>query len=107
MQEFSKVNLCVGTVIEVNELPRVKKPSYQITVDFGLELGIKKSSSQIKDLYKKPDLLGRQVIGLVNIPAKQVGPLRSEFLLMGFYRKNGSVVLAVPDKPVANGSKMA
>ena len=107
LKDFAEVQLIAGTVVSVKDLPEIRKPSYRIEVDFGPEVGIKKTSSQVKDLYSKIDLMGRQVIGLVNIPTKQVGPMMSEFLLVGFYRDDGTVVLAVPERPVADGSKLA
>jgi tRNA-binding protein len=107
LKDFAEVQLIAGTVVSVKDLPEIRKPSYRIEVDFGPEVGIKKTSSQVKDLYSKIDLMGRQVIGLVNIPTKQVGPMMSEFLLVGFYGDDGTVVLAVPERPVADGSKLA
>ncbi|MBW2407451.1 MAG: tRNA-binding protein [Deltaproteobacteria bacterium] len=107
LKDFAEVQLIAGTVVSVKDLPEIRKPSYRIEVDFGPEVGIKKTSSQVKDLYSKIDLMGHQVIGLVNIPTKQVGPMMSEFLLVGFYRDDGTVVLAVPERPVADGSRLA
>ncbi|MDD4900605.1 MAG: tRNA-binding protein [Patescibacteria group bacterium] len=104
--EFEKVELRVGTIIKVEDFPQAKIPAYKIKVDFGPEIGIKKSSARITDLYSKADLLNRKIIGVVNFPPKQIGPLISEFLCSGFYRDDGSVVLAVPDKDVPNGSKL-
>lgn len=104
--DFEKVEIRVGKIIDVSDFPQAKKPAYIITADFGSEIGIKKSSAQITYLYKKEELLGRQIIGIVNFPAKQIGPFFSEFLCTGFYRADGSVVLAVPDKEVPNGSKL-
>lgn len=107
LDDFKLIELVVGTIVSVETIPEVRKPSYCIAVDFGPQRGIRKTSSQIRDLYSREDLLGRQVLGLVNLPKKQVGPIMSEFLLAGFYREDGSVVLAVPDMPVANGSRLA
>jgi len=107
LKDFAEVQLIAGTFVSVKDLPEIRKPSYRIEVDFGPEVGIKKTSSQVKDLYRKIDLMGRQVIGLVNIPTKQVGPMMSEFLLVGFYGDDGTVVLAVHERPVADGSKLA
>ena len=107
LEDFKRIELVVGTIVSVETIPEVRKPSYRIAVDFGPRLGIRKTSSQVRDLYSREDLQGRQVLGLVNIPKKQVGPIMSEFLLAGFYRDDGSVVLAVPDMPVANGSRLA
>jgi tRNA-binding protein len=105
-QDFEKVELRVGTVVEVADFPEARKPAYKVKVDFGPEIGIKQSSAQITRLYAKEELLGRQVVGVVNFPVKQIGPMRSEFLLTGFYREDGAVVIAVPERPVPNGAKL-
>jgi tRNA-binding protein len=105
-QDFEKVELRVGTVVEVADFPEARKPAYKVKVDFGPEVGIKQSSAQITKLYDKEELLGRQVVGVVNFPVKQIGPMRSEFLLTGFYREDGAVVIAVPERPVPNGAKL-
>lgn len=104
--DFEQVELRVGTVIAAEPFPEARKPAYRLQVDFGAELGVKKSSAQITDLYTAAELVGRQVVAVVNFPPKQIGPMRSECLVTGFYRDDGAVVLAVPDKPVANGSKL-
>ncbi|MBT7007338.1 tRNA-binding protein [Candidatus Falkowbacteria bacterium] len=104
--DFEKVELIVGTIIEVNDFPEAKIPAYKIRVDFGSEIGVKISSARITELYSKEDLLNRKIIGVVNFPPKRIGPFVSEFLCSGFYREDGSVVLAVPDKDVPNGSKL-
>lgn len=106
-REFDQVELRVGTIIGVEDFPEAKKPAYKITADFGPEIGIKTSSARITDLYTKEALVGHQIIGVVNLPVKQVGPVKSEFLVTGFYRPDGSVVLAVPDKNVPKGAKLA
>jgi tRNA-binding protein len=82
------------------------KPAFKLTVDFGEEIGVKRSSAQITTLYSKKELLNKQIIGVVNFPDKQIGPFMSEFLCTGFYNENGAVVLAVPERKVANGSKL-
>ncbi|MDQ7031600.1 MAG: tRNA-binding protein [Desulfonauticus sp.] len=105
-QDFEKIEIRVGTIVEVSEFPEARKPAYKLKVDFG-EFGVKKSSAQITDLYKPEDLIGKQVIGVINFPPKQIGPFRSECLITGFFQEDGSVVLAVPDKPVKNGLKLA
>lgn len=105
-QEFAKVELRVGTIVEVADFPEARKPAYKITADFGPEVGILRSSAQVTDLYAKAELVGRQIIGVVNFPSKQIGPVRSEFLVTGFYREDGAVVLAVPDRQVGNGAKL-
>ena len=104
--DFEKVVLCSGTIIDVKDFPEVKKPAYIITVDFGQKIGIKKSSAQITDLYSKEELLNKQIIGVVNFPPKQIGPIRSEFLITGLIQEDGNVVLAVPDKKVENGIRL-
>lgn len=105
-QQFAVVELCTGTIIEVEDFPEARRPAYKVKADFGPTIGIKKTSAQVTDLYSKDELLGKQIIGVVNLPVKQIGPLRSEFLLTGFYRTDGAVVLAVPERPVANGAKL-
>jgi len=105
-QEFQQVELRVGTITEVADFPEARKPAYKIKADFGADIGVKKSSAQVTDLYSRAELLGRQIVGVVNFPVKQIGPSLSEFLLTGFYRDDGSVVLAVPDKTVPDGAKM-
>lgn len=105
--DFEKVELRAGTVVEVEDFPEARKPAYKVTVDFGPGIGLKKTSARVTDLYSKEELLGRQVLGVVNFPAKQIGPVRSEFLLTGLHREDGAVVLAVPDKDVPNGAKLA
>jgi len=105
--EFEKIELRVGTVVDVEEFPEARKPAYKVKVDFGADIGVKKSSAQITDLYSKDELVGRQIVGVVNFPNKQIGPFFSEFLLTGFTQADGSVVLAQPERPVATGSKLA
>ncbi|MGE5626120.1 MAG: tRNA-binding protein [Bacillota bacterium] len=105
-QDFEKVEIRVGTVVAVEPFPEARKPAYKLTVDFGPEIGQKRSSVQITLHYKPEDLKGRQVVGVVNFPAKRIGPFMSECLITGFYREDGSVILAVPDKPVPNGAKL-
>jgi tRNA-binding protein len=105
--QFGLVELRVGTVIDVADFPEARKPAYKLKVDFGPDIGVKQSSAQITVLYNKEQLLGKQVIGVVNFPTKQIGPFRSECLITGFYRPDGAVVLAVPDQDITNGSKLA
>ncbi len=106
-EDFGAVELRVGTVIEVADFPEARKAAYKLKVDFGADIGIRQSSAQITALYGKEQLLGKQVIGVVNFPVKQIGPFRSECLITGFYRPDGAVVLAIPEQEVPNGSKMA
>jgi tRNA-binding protein len=104
--EFQKVELRVGTVVAVDEFPEARKPAWKLTVDFGSEIGVRRSSAQITDHYGKQDLLEKQVLAVINFPPKQIGPFMSECLVTGLIQDDGSVVLAVPDKPVANGLRL-
>jgi tRNA-binding protein len=104
--QFTAVELRAGTVVRVEDFPEAHKPAYKITVDFGPEIGLKQTSAQFTQLYAKADLLGRQVLGVVNLPVKQIGPVRSAFLLTGVYRDDGAVVLVVPERPVQNGARL-
>jgi len=104
--DFEKVELRVGVVVAVEDFPQARKPSYKVSVDFGPEIGRKRTSAQVTDLYTKEDLMGRQVIGVVNFPDKQIGPVRSEFLLTGFTREDGGIVLAVPEREAPVGAKL-
>ena len=103
--DFEKVELRVGTVIDVADFPEARKPAYKLTVDFG-PFGIKKSSAQVTKHYTKTQLPGRQVVGVINFPPKQIANFISEFLVTGFADENGDIVLASVDKPVPNGSKL-
>ena len=104
--DFAKIELRVGTVINVEPFPEARKPAYILQIDFGAEIGTRKSSAQITDHYSIADLIGKQVAAVVNFPKKQSGPLMSECLVTGFYKDDGSVVLAVPDQEVPNGAKL-
>ena len=104
--DFSRIELRVGTIIEAKEFPEARKPAYKLKVDFGPDIGIKKSSAQITDLYTTDELIGKQVVGVVNFPPRQIGPFMSECLVTGFYRDDNAVVLAVPERKVANGAKL-
>ncbi len=106
-QDFENVELRVGTITAVDAFPEARKPAYKLTVDFGAAVGVRRSSAQITDLYAAEDLLGRQVLAVVNFPPKQIGPFISECLVTGFVQGDGSVVLAVPDRPVENGLRLA
>ena len=105
-QDFQKVELRAGTIIEVEDFPEARNPAYRLKVDFGQDVGVKKSSAQITDLYEKSDLLGKQVMAVVNFPAKQIGPMMSECLVTGFHNAEGAVVLVSPDQAVPNGTKL-
>ncbi len=105
--DFEQVELRIGSIIDVQEFPQARKPAYKVTADFGEMIGILKASAQITDLYAPEDLLGKQIVGVVNFPAKQIGPFMSQFLLTGFVQKDGSVVIAQPERPVENGLKLA
>ena len=104
--EFERVDLRVGTIISAEIFEEAIKPAIKMKIDFGDEIGIKKSSAQITDHYEPKDLIGKQVSAVVNFPKKQIGPLMSECLVTGFAKKDGSIILAVPDKNVANGSRL-
>lgn len=105
--DFEKVELRVGTIIGVQDFPEARKPAYKLTVDFGEVIGVKKSSAQITDLYTKESLIGKQVLAVVNLPSKQVGPFISECLVTGIHREDGAVVLVGPDGNVPNGARLA
>ena len=102
--DFEKVQLRVGTVVAAEPFPEARKPAYILHVDFGEDIGVRKSSAQITDLYSTDELVGKQVVAVVNFPPKQIGPLQSQCLVTGFYNSDGNVVLAVPDKAVGNGA---
>ena len=104
-EDFGKIDMRTGTILEVNDFPKARKPAYQLTLDFG-ELGIKKSSAQIVKLYDKEELIGKQVIAVVNFPPKQIANFISECLVLGVYNENDDVVLLQPDKKTENGSKV-
>lgn len=104
-EDFEKIDMRVGTILEVNDFPKAKKPAYQLIIDFG-ELGIKKSSAQIVNLYRKEDLIGRQVIAVVNFPPKQIANFISECLVMGVYNENNEVILLTPERNTKNGCKI-
>lgn len=103
--DFEKIEIRTGTIIEVKDFPKARKPAYQVTIDFG-PLGIKKSSAQITHHYRKEDLLNRQVVAVVNFPVKQIASFFSECLVLGIYDENNDVVLLKPDKPVSNGQRI-
>jgi tRNA-binding protein len=103
--DFEKIDIRVGTILEVSDFPKAKKPAYQITIDFG-ELGIKKSSAQVTDVYSKDELMGKQVVAIVNFPPKQIANFFSECLVLGVYTDKKDVVLLQPERRVSNGWKI-
>ncbi|MFL5747619.1 MAG: tRNA-binding protein [Niastella sp.] len=103
--DFAKIEIRAGTIMEVNDFPKAKNPAYQITIDFG-ELGIKRSSAQVTHLYEKEALVGKQVIAVMNFPPKQIANFFSECLVLGVYTDKKEVVLLTPDRPVENGWKI-
>ncbi len=105
--DFQRIDMRVGTVLSAEGFPKARKPAYILHVDFGPEIGVKKSSAQVTDLYSIEDLIGKQVLAIVNFAPKQIGPIMSECLVTGFMQADGKVVLAVPDQNVKNGTKLA
>ena len=105
--EFERVDLRVGTVIAAEFFKEAIKPAIKLSIDFGADIGIKKSSAQITDHYQPEALIGKQIAAVVNFPKKQIGPMMSECLVTGFVQDDGSIILAVPDKKAANGSRFA
>lgn len=103
--DFMKLDIRVGTIINAYNFEKTKKPAYQLEIDFGKEIGIKKSSAQITDLYMADELIGKQILAVVNFPPRQIANFMSEVLVLGTYNKNG-VVLITPDKKADNGDKL-
>lgn len=104
--DFEKVDIRVGTVVEVLPFPEARKPAWKLKIDFGREIGIKKSSAQITTHYDEQALVGRQVLAVVNFPPRQIGPFRSEVLTLGFEDDAGAIVLSAVERPVPNGRKL-
>ena len=102
--EFQKVEMRVGTITDAQEFPEAIKPAYKLVIDLGEEIGLKKSSAQITDLYSIEELIGKQIIAVVNFSPKKIGPFTSECLVTGFYTKTNTVILATTDKKISNGS---
>jgi tRNA-binding protein len=106
-EQFEQVDLRVGTIIEVSDFEKAKKPAFKLKIDFGSEIGTKKSSAQLTKLYTKDDLIGKQVLCVINFPPRQIADFMSEVLTTGLIGEDGEVTLAVPDKPTKNGLKLA
>jgi tRNA-binding protein len=106
-QDFEAIDLRVGTIVRIEDFPKAKKPAFKLWIDLGAEIGIKQSSAQITKRYKKDELLNKQVLCVVNFPVKQIADFRSEVLTTGFILPDGEVILAVPDMPVENGTRLA
>jgi len=104
-EDFAKIDIRIGTITEVSDFPKAKKSAFRLTIDFG-EMGIKKSSAQITDFYNKADLLGKQVIAVINFPPKQIADFFSECLVLGIYTDKKEVVLLQPERKVENGWKV-
>ena len=105
--DFQNIDLRVGTIVEVHDFPEARRPAYKLVIDFGDEIGMKKSSAQITELYDKASLVGKQILAVVNFPPKQIGPFMSECLVTGLHRADGAVVLPSVDQEVPNGSRLA
>lgn len=106
-EDFEKTDMRIGTIIKVNDFPEARKPAYQLHIDFGTEIGIRKSSAQITKRYSKEDLLNRQIVAVVNFPKKQIGKFMSECLVLGAVGDNNDIVLLSPDFKVQNGLRIA
>jgi len=107
INDFNQVSIHVGTILEVNEFPKARKPSWQLRIDFGPEMGIKQSSAQITHLYGMEDLIGRQVLAVCNFPTCQIANFFSEVLVLGLEQADGSVVLLQPERSVTNGLRVS
>ena len=106
-KEFERVDIRVGTILSAEEFKEAIKPAIKMTIDFGKEIGIKKSSAQITHHYSPESLIGMQITAVINFPKKQIGPFMSECLVTGFTQTDGSIILAVPQKGAANGTRVA
>lgn len=106
IDDLEKLDIRAGTVVRCEPFPEARKPAYKLWIDFGDPIGTKASSAGLVDLYRPEELVGRQVLGVVNFPPRQVGPFRSEVLTLGVYAEGDAVVLVSPDRPVPNGSRL-
>lgn len=104
--DFERVEMRIGTILDVQDFPKANKPAYQLTIDFGVELGIKKSSAQITKRYAKEDLIGKQIVAVVNFPKKQIADFMSECLVLGSVGEENDIVLLTSDIPVENGLRI-
>lgn len=104
--DFTKLDIRVGKIIDVQDFPKARKPAYKLTIDFGEEIGVKKSSAQLPQNYSKEELINKQVLGVVNFPPRQIGPVRSEVLTLGLPDENGECILVTADKDVPIGGKL-
>ena len=104
--EFERVEMRVGTILEINDFPEARKPAYQLTIDFGFTIGIRKTSAQITKRYQKEDILNRQIVAVINFPKKQIGKCMSECLVLGAVGQEGDVILLAPDFKIENGLRI-
>lgn len=104
--DFERVELRAGTIIDVQDFPEARRPAWKLTLDFGELIGVRRSSAQITDLYTRESLIGRQVVAVINFPKKQIGPFMSECLVTGMPREDGAIVLVSPLEPVPDGTKL-
>ena len=106
LADFERIDIRVGVVTSADEFPEARRPAYKLQIDFGPDLGVKRSSAQITRHYRAAELVGRRVVAVVNFPPKRIGPFVSEVLVLGAYDEAGEVILLAPDRPVSPGSKI-